>query len=151
MERRKNGTFKKGIVPWNKGSNKFIDHPLYLKWRSIKNRCYNKNQKSYKNYGGRGIKLSKRYPEFTERLKEKFLFRFFYIIFTYKGLKKRLGDNYYNYFKIDKSYKERRFKYLFLSFRFLTLTNFFHIIKAILNRIIRKMIKSMFKRKNLEG
>jgi hypothetical protein len=28
---------------------------LYSRYHSIKNRCYNKNQLSYKNYGGRGI------------------------------------------------------------------------------------------------
>jgi hypothetical protein len=32
-------------------------HPLYLKWLSMKDRCYNKKCISYKNYGGRGIKV----------------------------------------------------------------------------------------------
>lgn len=30
---------------------------LYPLWKSIKYRCYNKNSKSYKDYGGRGIKM----------------------------------------------------------------------------------------------
>lgn len=30
---------------------------LYPLWKSIKYRCYNKNAKSYKDYGGRGIKM----------------------------------------------------------------------------------------------
>jgi len=32
-------------------------HPLYSKWSSIKQRCYNLKNKDYKNYGGRGIKM----------------------------------------------------------------------------------------------
>ena len=30
---------------------------LYHIWNGMKNRCYNKNSKSYKNYGGRGISI----------------------------------------------------------------------------------------------
>lgn len=30
---------------------------IYREWASIKSRCYNKNLKSYKDYGGRGIKV----------------------------------------------------------------------------------------------
>lgn len=30
-------------------------HPLYNVWHSMKERCYNKNDKKYKDYGGRGI------------------------------------------------------------------------------------------------
>ncbi len=30
---------------------------LYHEWASIKNRCYNKNLKTYKDYGGRGIEV----------------------------------------------------------------------------------------------
>lgn len=33
-------------------------HPTeYTSWREMKTRCYNKNNKSYKNYGARGIKV----------------------------------------------------------------------------------------------
>ena len=32
-------------------------HPLYKVWNDIKMRCYNKNRASYKNYGGRGVKM----------------------------------------------------------------------------------------------
>ncbi len=31
--------------------------PEYWAWRDIKKRCYNPNNKWYKNYGGRGIKM----------------------------------------------------------------------------------------------
>lgn len=37
---------------------------LYKKWGSIKTRCYNKNTPSYKNYGGRGIKMCDEWLEF---------------------------------------------------------------------------------------
>ena len=34
------------------------DKKLYSVWNGIKQRCYNKNSKSYHNYGGRGIKMN---------------------------------------------------------------------------------------------
>ena len=30
---------------------------LWLIWNNMRGRCYNSNLKSYKNYGGRGIKI----------------------------------------------------------------------------------------------
>jgi hypothetical protein len=38
--------------------------PLHKIWLGIKNRCYNKNTVSYKNYGGRGIKVCDRWLDF---------------------------------------------------------------------------------------
>jgi len=35
----------------------YSKHPLYSVLRSMKSRCYNKNVKNFKNYGGRGITL----------------------------------------------------------------------------------------------
>lgn len=32
-------------------------HPLYSVWKSMKHRCYNKRNKNYHNYGGRGISV----------------------------------------------------------------------------------------------
>lgn len=32
-------------------------HPLYSRWQGIKQRCYNKKEKKYKDYGGRGISM----------------------------------------------------------------------------------------------
>lgn len=37
---------------------------LYAVWNSMKQRCLNKNHKSYKQYGGRGIKVCKDWLEF---------------------------------------------------------------------------------------
>lgn len=34
-------------------------HPLYPIWKGIKKRCFNKKEHAYKNYGGRGITVSK--------------------------------------------------------------------------------------------
>ena len=34
-------------------------HPLYRTWGNMKSRCYNKRNRDYKNYGGRGVKMSK--------------------------------------------------------------------------------------------
>jgi len=33
------------------------EHPLYRIWGAIKDRCFNKNVKDYKDYGGRGISV----------------------------------------------------------------------------------------------
>ena len=35
----------------------FSRHKLYIRFDGIKKRCYNKKDKDYKNYGGRGIKI----------------------------------------------------------------------------------------------
>lgn len=35
------------------------DKRLYGVWNGIKQRCFNKNSKSYRNYGGRGIKMDR--------------------------------------------------------------------------------------------
>ena len=39
-------------MPWKNGNP-----PLYSVWRSMLGRCYNRNVKQYKDYGGRGIKV----------------------------------------------------------------------------------------------
>lgn len=38
-------------------SHKKSQSNLYRRWDKIKQRCYNKNSKNYKNYGARGIKM----------------------------------------------------------------------------------------------
>lgn len=47
---------KSGIINVSK-THGLSKHPLYRVYFSIKDRCYNKNCKDYKDYGNRGIKL----------------------------------------------------------------------------------------------
>lgn len=51
-----------GCLKKDKARERFSKHThssdkLYLIWKSIKKRCFNPNDKNYKNYGGRGIKI----------------------------------------------------------------------------------------------
>ena len=39
------------------------DHWLYNKWHSMMDRCYDKNNSGYHNYGGRGIKVCSRWHD----------------------------------------------------------------------------------------
>lgn len=39
-------------------------HPLYKTWRGMRDRCLNKRCRAYKNYGGRGITICKRWDSF---------------------------------------------------------------------------------------
>lgn len=47
-------------------------HPLYIRWYSMMQRCYNENRKNYKHYGGRGITVDQRWQvyffEHTDKL-----------------------------------------------------------------------------------
>lgn len=47
---------KEQLIQRNKTHN-LSKSKLYKRWIIIKNRCYNKNSKDYKYYGGRGIKV----------------------------------------------------------------------------------------------
>lgn len=47
---------KEKVIKMNKTHGK-SNHILYSKWEHIKDRCLNPNDKGYKNYGGRGIKI----------------------------------------------------------------------------------------------
>ena len=38
-------------------------HPLYKKWKDMKARCYNVNNKEYKNYGERGITICEEWED----------------------------------------------------------------------------------------
>lgn len=54
----------------NRGGRRVkIDHPLtgtptFITWFSMKGRCLNPNNPGFKNYGGRGIKVCKRWLDF---------------------------------------------------------------------------------------
>jgi hypothetical protein len=45
-------------------------HPVFTAWCSMKSRCYNKNHPEYKNYGGRGIYVSKKWKDSFAPFKE---------------------------------------------------------------------------------
>lgn len=45
-------------------------HPLYTRWHSMRTRCYTPSSPSYKNYGGRGIKVCKRWDNFANFLED---------------------------------------------------------------------------------
>lgn len=42
--------------------------PTYSSWRAMMTRCSNKNQKTWSNYGGRGIRVCKRWRKFENFL-----------------------------------------------------------------------------------
>lgn len=46
------------------------DNNLYKRWIGMKVRCYNENSVSYKNYGGRGIKVCKEWKNSFENFKK---------------------------------------------------------------------------------
>lgn len=46
---------------------------LNVKYNSIKNRCENPNNKNYKYYGGKGVKLLFTYPEFYNKMYESYI------------------------------------------------------------------------------
>ncbi len=43
---------------------------IYLVWGGMINRCHNTNSKDYKHYGGRGIKVCKRWHKFEDFYKD---------------------------------------------------------------------------------
>lgn len=44
-------------------------HKLYSTWLSMKDRCRNPNNRAYKNYGGRGIKVCDRWTDWADGFK----------------------------------------------------------------------------------
>lgn len=46
----------------------YSSHATYRRFKSMHNRCYYKNDKSYKNYGARGIKVCERWHSFENYL-----------------------------------------------------------------------------------
>lgn len=47
-----------------------VNHPVYGTWRGIRSRCNDPKRPEYKNYGGRGIKVCKRWDSFALFLKD---------------------------------------------------------------------------------
>lgn len=46
------------------------EHPLYKTWETMRGRCNNPNRPEYKNYGGRGIRVCKRWDNFALFVKD---------------------------------------------------------------------------------
>ncbi len=65
-------SFKKGHKPHivkgtahGRYSHGMYGTPVYSKWMAMKRRCYNKNERTYPNYGGRGITVCGDWLEFA--------------------------------------------------------------------------------------
>lgn len=54
---------KKQNVPSRYHFHGLSGHPLYSRWEEMMRRCYNKNYRRYKDYGGRGIAVSARWHD----------------------------------------------------------------------------------------
>ncbi|MCR9201336.1 MAG: hypothetical protein NXI04_22055 [Planctomycetaceae bacterium] len=42
------------------------DHPLYVRWKSIRQRCQDPSHSEFPRYGGRGIRLCRRWQDFWQ-------------------------------------------------------------------------------------
>lgn len=52
-------------------SSKNSEHAnIYSRWRGIITRCYNKNDRTYKNYGGRGVEMCEEWKESFESFRD---------------------------------------------------------------------------------
>lgn len=52
---------KEAVRAINKKKHGGTGSPTYIRWRSMKSRCYNPNDIGYANYGGRGIRVCERW------------------------------------------------------------------------------------------
>jgi len=57
---------KEMLEKGRQGTHKMSESVEYRTWLHLKDRCLNKNDKRYKNYGGRGIKVCKRWRDSFE-------------------------------------------------------------------------------------
>lgn len=57
------GCYRKEVSKKSLTTHNLSSHPLYEVWNQMILRCYNPNNKSYKNYGGRGIEVWKDWKE----------------------------------------------------------------------------------------
>lgn len=57
------GCYNLEILHSRRKHGEYHKHPLYHVWRAMNRRCYNQNDKRYKNYGGRGIMLCVEWKE----------------------------------------------------------------------------------------
>lgn len=59
------GCYRRKIFMERITSHQQSKNPVYKVWHAMMQRCYNKNCKAYKNYGGRGISVEKRWQDFN--------------------------------------------------------------------------------------
>ena len=62
-ETRSCGCLHRDTIKITSATHGLSNTPLYRVYRHIKSRCYNKNDKSYKDYGGRGIGICEEWLE----------------------------------------------------------------------------------------
>jgi hypothetical protein len=55
----------KGHLMGRKMKHGLCKHPLYQRWLGMRQRCTNKKDPAYKNYGGRGISMCKEWDDFS--------------------------------------------------------------------------------------
>lgn len=84
---------KKMVGDINRKHNLAHKCRLYSVWKSMKGRCNNPTDKSYKNYGGRGIKVCKIWQDD---------FKAFYDWSFSNGYKEETGENKLNVLTIDR-------------------------------------------------
>jgi len=58
-----------GCLP-RKGVHGMTDHPWYLRWNSMRNRCNNPTNRDYHLYGGRGIKVCPQWDDFPTYVRD---------------------------------------------------------------------------------
>jgi hypothetical protein len=58
------GCRKRAVLGESTTKHGLRKHPLYSTWKGIRNRCNSPNHPRYKDYGGRGIKVCKRWDAF---------------------------------------------------------------------------------------
>ncbi len=58
------GCLHKERVRQSNTTHSMRKNPFYVTWCNTRRRCFDKNDKSYKNYGGRGISVCKKWSEF---------------------------------------------------------------------------------------
>jgi hypothetical protein len=86
------GCMRKQMIVDKNFKHGYAKQPMYNVWCTVKDRCLNPNNKSYANYGGRGICLSKDWDDYKNFHRD--------MSFTYKhGLTLERVDNEKGYSK----------------------------------------------------
>jgi hypothetical protein len=62
------GCWKREVLPAATTKHGLSTHPLYATWKGMRNRCNNPRAPRYKDYGGRGIAVCKRWDKFQNFL-----------------------------------------------------------------------------------